>query len=140
MLDKPLESGSLGTLLMDFLHYFGMAFPYDDSYISVTHGKLLPKETADWINHSGRRDKLVIQCLVDPRESHPLETMLPFVDMNTIENDVGKSAGKIEQIKAAFRDAHDSLANFPFTTSHTDILGIANVVRITQKVRSSASF
>jgi Cid1 family poly A polymerase len=65
-IDKVLESGSLGTILLDFLHYYGTTFPYDDSYISVTQGKLLPKESADWISDNGRRDKLVIQCLVDP--------------------------------------------------------------------------
>jgi DNA polymerase sigma len=65
-IDKALESGSLGTILLDFLHYYGTNFPYDDSYISVTQGKLLPKESADWISDNGRRDKLVIQCLVDP--------------------------------------------------------------------------
>jgi hypothetical protein len=67
-IDKAVESGSLGTILMDFLHYYGTTFPYDDSYISVTQGKLLPKESADWINDNGRRDRLVIQCLVDPGE------------------------------------------------------------------------
>ncbi|KIM82309.1 hypothetical protein PILCRDRAFT_8117 [Piloderma croceum F 1598] len=114
-IDKALESGSLGTILMDFLHYYGTTFPYDDSYISVNQGKLLPKESADWINDNGRRDRLVIQCLVDP------------------ENDVGKSAGKIEQIKVAFREVHETLSNFTYTTTSTNILGSTNIVRITQK-------
>ena len=65
----PLESGSLGTLLLDFFDYYGSAFPYDVSYISVTEGKLLPKETADWINdrHPG---SLAVQCLVNPGQSY----------------------------------------------------------------------
>ena len=68
----PLESGSLGTLLLDFFNYYGSTFPYDVSYISVTEGKLLPKETADWINneHPG---SLAVQCLVNPGQSLDLD-------------------------------------------------------------------
>jgi non-canonical poly(A) RNA polymerase PAPD5/7 len=66
-IDDPLKTGSLGTTLMDFLLYYGTNFPYEDSYISVTQGKLLPKESADWINHN-KRHKLVVQCLVNPGE------------------------------------------------------------------------
>ena len=51
-----------------------------------------------------------------------------------IENDIGKSAGKIEQIKVAFREAYETLTNFTYTTSSTNILGSTNIVRITQKV------
>jgi hypothetical protein len=54
--------------------------------------------------------------------------------VNPIENDVSKAAGKINQIKTAFREAHDELTNFPYTTAHTNILGTTNIVRITQKV------
>lgn len=66
LLTKPLETKSLGTLLMDFLLYFGSNFPLDDCYISVTQGKLLPKESADWITG---RNKLSIECLVNPGAS-----------------------------------------------------------------------
>ena len=55
--------------------------------------------------------------------------------MLPIENDVGKSAGKLEQIKDAFRNAHEALTNFPYTTEQTNILGTMNIIRITQKVR-----
>jgi hypothetical protein len=51
-----------------------------------------------------------------------------------IENDIGKAAGKIEQIKVAFREAHETLSNFVYTTTSTDILGSTNIVQITQKV------
>lgn len=114
-INKPMESKSLGILLIDFLHYYGTTFPYDDYYVSVTRGKLLPKESADWINYNGGHDKLCIQCLVDA------------------ENDIGKSAGKIEQIRTAFREAHTALINFPYTSSSTNILGTTNIARITQK-------
>lgn len=68
-LHSPLESGSLGTLLLDFFNYYGSTFPYEDFYISVTEGKLLPKESADWINtkHPGR---LAVQCLVNPGQCY----------------------------------------------------------------------
>ena len=56
------------------------------------------------------------------------------VHVNSIENDVSKAAGKIQQIRLAFREAHDTLTNFVCTTANTNILGITNTLRITQKV------
>lgn len=64
-LDKPMESESLGALLTDFMFYYGIKFPYASSYISVTEGKLLPKESAEWITNKVP-DALVIQCLINP--------------------------------------------------------------------------
>ncbi|KZP15638.1 Nucleotidyltransferase [Athelia psychrophila] len=112
-LNKPLETKSLGILLMDFLLYFGSTFPLDDCYISVTQGKHLPKESADWITG---RNKLSIECLVDP------------------ENDVGKSAGKIHQILETFRDAHKLFETLTLSPNESaDILGDGNLARVTQK-------
>ena len=54
--------------------------------------------------------------------------------MILIENDIGKAAGKIEQVKVAFREVYETLSNFIYTTTSTDILGSTNIVRITQKV------
>lgn len=65
-IDNPLNTGSLGILLLDFLHYYGTTFPYEDSYISVNEQQLLPKESASWINDHGHRGRLVVQCLINP--------------------------------------------------------------------------
>lgn len=64
-INKPTESESLGTLLMDFMHYYGVDFPYATSYISVTEGKLLLKESAEWITNKNP-EALAVQCLLRP--------------------------------------------------------------------------
>jgi Cid1 family poly A polymerase len=63
-LDKPIEMESLGLLLTDFFFYYALEFPYSTSYISVTEGKVLPKESADWITKKDA-DRLAIQCIVN---------------------------------------------------------------------------
>jgi non-canonical poly(A) RNA polymerase PAPD5/7 len=60
-----METESLGALLADFMFYYGIEFPYTTSYISVAEGKLLPKESAEWITNK-IPDALVIQCLINP--------------------------------------------------------------------------
>ena len=64
-IEKPLESQSLGTLLMDFLQYYADAFPYETSYVSVTQGKVLLKADKGWTNES-RPESLCIECLLNP--------------------------------------------------------------------------
>lgn len=116
---------------MDFLSYFGSTFPLDECYISVTQGKLLPKDSADWI--SGR-NKLSIECLVDPGPSIKQDGMVDDTD-SFPENDVGRSAGKITQILEAFLDAHKAFEHTPLMpTNSASILGDNKLARITQKV------
>lgn len=62
---KAVEHESLGNLLMDFFDYYGNDFPYESSYISVTQGELLPKESKGWTN-TAHLDHLAIECLVNP--------------------------------------------------------------------------
>ncbi|CDO74406.1 hypothetical protein BN946_scf184867.g4 [Trametes cinnabarina] len=63
--EQPLASESLGVLLMDFLDYYADVFPYATSYVSVTQGKLLPKEDKGWANAT-HPEKLCIECLLNP--------------------------------------------------------------------------
>ncbi|KAF7307898.1 Non-canonical poly(A) RNA polymerase PAPD5 [Mycena kentingensis (nom. inval.)] len=86
-LDKPMETKSLGALLIDFFFHYGLTFPYTSSYISVSTGGLLPKASANWIT-TKEPDFLVIQCLVDPT------------------NNASSAAYKIEAIRKAFKDAY----------------------------------
>jgi len=51
-----------------------------------------------------------------------------------IENDIAKAADKIEQVKIAFRDAHDKLSQCTVTTADTNMLGSTNTVRLTQEM------
>ncbi|KAJ7731206.1 hypothetical protein B0H16DRAFT_204000 [Mycena metata] len=95
-IDKPIETESLGSLFADFLFYYGASFPYTTSYISVTEGKLLPKESAEWITNKVP-DGLVIQCLINP------------------ENDVGKSAGRLEAIRSAFKEGYATILQLSLT-------------------------
>lgn len=135
-----MKARSLGTLLMDFFLYYGTNFPYDDSYISVTEGRLLPKESADWVNYYGKPHKLVIQCLVDPGEftdtagSCPRVIFLFNTHSPSTENDIAKAAEKIQQVTAAFRGAHEALLKCTSATARTNMLGSANIVQLKQKV------
>ncbi|KAF7352450.1 Non-canonical poly(A) RNA polymerase PAPD5 [Mycena venus] len=101
-IDKPMETESLGALLADFMFYYGIEFPYATSYISVTEGKLLPKESAKWITNKAP-DGLAIQCLINP------------------ENDVGKSAGRLEAIRSAFKEGYATILQLSMTD--TSLLG-----------------
>ncbi|KAJ7144775.1 hypothetical protein C8R43DRAFT_1070614 [Mycena crocata] len=101
-IDKPIETESLGALLADFMFYYGIEFPYSASYISVTEGKLLPKESAEWITNKAP-DGLAIQCLLNP------------------ENDVGKSAGRLEAIRSAFKAGYATILQL--VLSDTSLLG-----------------
>ncbi|KAI0937395.1 hypothetical protein AcV5_005312 [Taiwanofungus camphoratus] len=101
---KAVEHESLGNLLMDFFDYYGNDFPYESSYISVTQGELLPKESKGWTN-TAHLDHLAIECLVNP------------------DHDVGRPTGRIAQVRTAFRQAHLALRNYPFTLAHGNALG-----------------
>ncbi|KAJ6617419.1 hypothetical protein B0H10DRAFT_2033323 [Mycena sp. CBHHK59/15] len=95
-IDAPMESDSLGALLTDFMFYYGIEFPYATSYISVTEGKLLPKASAPWITNKVP-DGLAIQCLITP------------------DNDVGKSAGRLEAIRSAFKAGYAAILKLSLT-------------------------
>ncbi|KAJ7157362.1 hypothetical protein C8R46DRAFT_909176 [Mycena filopes] len=111
-IDKPMETESLGALLADFLFYYGASFPYAKSYISVTEGKLLPKESAEWITNK-LPDGLAIQCLVNP------------------ENDVGKSANRLEAIRGAFKEGYAIILQL----SLTDASLLRPLTSLSQSVR-----
>ncbi|KAJ7360862.1 Nucleotidyltransferase [Mycena albidolilacea] len=97
-IDKPMETESLGALLADFMFYYGIEFPYTTSYISPSEGKLLPKESAKWITNKVP-DGLAIQCLINP------------------ENDVGKSAGRLEAIRNAFKAGYATILQLSLTNA-----------------------
>ncbi|KAJ8085150.1 hypothetical protein PM082_003934 [Marasmius tenuissimus] len=101
-IEKPMEKESLGILLTDFMMYYGVDFPYDQSYISASQGKLLPKSSAsDWIKRS-QELKISIECLVVPK------------------NDIGRPTSKMNVIKSEFKSAVATLLQGSFT--HIDIL------------------
>ncbi|KAH9885462.1 hypothetical protein C8Q73DRAFT_717944 [Cubamyces lactineus] len=107
-IEKPLESESLGVLLMDFLQYYADVFPYETSYVSVTQGKVLLKADKGWVNES-RPESLCIECLLNP------------------DNDVGRPTSKIRAIRALFRESHATLESYSFSPSPspdpTNVLG-----------------
>nr|GAT47969.1 nucleotidyltransferase [Mycena chlorophos] len=95
-LEKPMANQSLGMLFSDFLFYYGLKFPYTTSYISVTSGKLLPKESAQWITVAPDSPAaLVIQCLVNP------------------ENDVTRPTFRIDEVREAFKVAFATILALP---------------------------
>lgn len=48
VLDDPFKMRSLGTILFDFLNYYGSQYPHDDSvYMSISEGKVLESDSAE---------------------------------------------------------------------------------------------
>ncbi|KAJ6457266.1 hypothetical protein C8R45DRAFT_913659 [Mycena sanguinolenta] len=101
-IDKHMETESLGALLADFMFYYGIEFPYAASYICVSEGKLLPKESAKWITNK-ISDGLAIQCLINP------------------ENDVGKSVNRLDAIRDAFKTGYATILRL--SLADTSLLG-----------------
>ena len=64
-LERPMESESLGVLLMDFLDYYGNKFDYEGAVVSVNQGKLLSKEEKGWENPNTPAS-LCIECMLNP--------------------------------------------------------------------------
>ncbi|KAJ7511705.1 hypothetical protein B0H11DRAFT_1952680 [Mycena galericulata] len=95
-IDMPMETESLGALLTDFMFWYGTQFPYTTSYICVKEGELRPKEEAEWITNKVP-DGLAIQCLINP------------------DNDVGKSAGRLEAIRGAFKEGYAAILQLSLT-------------------------
>ncbi|KAM6498859.1 Nucleotidyltransferase [Amanita muscaria] len=62
--DLPLISGSLGTLLSDFLWYFSSEFPYSTSCISAKDGCLYP--SLDSKHRMKKGHCMSVQCLLNP--------------------------------------------------------------------------
>ena len=71
-IEQPLESESLGVLLVDFLEYYGKRFDYETSVVSVTQGRVLTKEEKGWEN-TNHPHALCIECLIKSGivSSHP---------------------------------------------------------------------
>ncbi|KAJ7603639.1 hypothetical protein DFH06DRAFT_1256414 [Mycena polygramma] len=102
-IDKPMETESLGSLVADFMFYYGIEFPYAYFLYFCPEGKLLPKESAEWISN---------KCLLNP------------------ENDVGKSAGRLDAIRSAFKTGYATILQMSLTD--TSLLG--PLVSLTQSV------
>ncbi|KAK0421743.1 hypothetical protein EV421DRAFT_1672300, partial [Armillaria borealis] len=81
-------SESLGKVLTDMLYYYGVAFPYETSYISVTESQVLLKSSAAWC---GTGDKLVIQCLKNP------------------DKNIASSVGRTARLREIFKEAYAKL-------------------------------
>ncbi|EIW63853.1 Nucleotidyltransferase [Trametes versicolor FP-101664 SS1] len=116
-IEQPMESESLGVLLLDFLEYYADKFPYDTSYVSVTQGKILSKEDKGWASETNP-EALCIECLLNP------------------DNDVGRPTSKIRTIRALFRESHALISAYPFAPSPAahnvlgTILGVSESVSI----------
>ncbi|KAF9447545.1 Nucleotidyltransferase [Macrolepiota fuliginosa MF-IS2] len=63
-LTDPIATRSSGFILFDFLAYYSKGLPYKNTYISVSEGRLMPKDRAHWI--ADDCVGLVIQCPCDP--------------------------------------------------------------------------
>ncbi|TFK42144.1 hypothetical protein BDQ12DRAFT_710433 [Crucibulum laeve] len=112
-LSSPLGSRSLGLLLRDFMQYYGVTFPYIESYISISEGCLMPKERAEWIDNR-EPGRLVVQCPMYP------------------ENDVSKSINgrRLELLKDVFKLAYANILELELTNRNT--LGL--VVSVNKKL------
>lgn len=119
--NSPMESESLGLLMMDFMEYYADKFPYETSYISVVHGQLLPKASKGWLREK-QPDALSIESIVDTGK------------------DVGRACGKIGQIRTAFREASATLKAYPLSVETGSILGsIVGISDLTIEYRKRTS-
>lgn len=66
--NNPMESESLGHLLLLFFDYYGNHFPYSTSVVSVSSRSLLSKKEKGWMDLT-QPDSLAIECLVRPGAS-----------------------------------------------------------------------
>ncbi|TCD67895.1 hypothetical protein EIP91_011829 [Steccherinum ochraceum] len=107
-----MPNEGLGILLMDFLEFFGTTFDWTTSCVSPSRGETPTKESLGYANKSFPA-ALSIDCLVNPGR------------------DVGRSATKATQIKAAFEEAHETLQRYTLSMDNDNILG--TIVGISQK-------
>ncbi|KAH0591486.1 hypothetical protein H2248_001552 [Termitomyces sp. 'cryptogamus'] len=104
-IDKPMESESLGFLLIDFMFYYGLTFDYATSYISsaTSPGRLLPK--------TEENEVLSIRCLFNP------------------ENEIAKSVNKVRAFFQVFKDAYSTLLQLNLM----DQTMLGQIIRLDQK-------
>ncbi|KAH9926426.1 uncharacterized protein B0H18DRAFT_1006042 [Fomitopsis serialis] len=102
---KPLERESLGRLLLGFLEHYGFDFDYADSVVSVAKSGLVTKASKGWVDETQPADLLSIEDPVNP------------------DNDVGRAASRIEQVRTAFCEAYKELQLYPLSMVHTNALG-----------------
>ncbi|KAL0066885.1 hypothetical protein AAF712_006080 [Marasmius tenuissimus] len=114
-IDKPMEFESLGALLTDFMVYYGRDFSYKNSFISVLQGKVLPKQSIEWLTV---HDALAIECLVRDR------------------NSVARSTQYVQEIQSAFKDAAETLLKL--APDNKTCLGSIVQARHMDSVRRSA--
>ncbi|KAA1477238.1 Nucleotidyltransferase [Dentipellis sp. KUC8613] len=112
VLERPLESKSFGTLLLDFLKYYADDFPYETSCISVSSGGLVSKESKGW-GDAAHAYKLAVECLVNP------------------ENDIAKATGKIRAVRELFRESRSALDTADVEATKHNILG--TILRLPQE-------
>ena len=134
-----MATEALGSLLMGFFDFYGNHFPYETSYISPKEGKILPKESKGWENDN-RPDAFCIECLIDPSRSH-IANRLVQRDDTVLDNDVGKAAQKVRQLREAFCEAYDTLRSGELSSERCNmsekILGLTTEVpfsTLTQKL------
>ncbi|KAM5539924.1 hypothetical protein V8D89_006427 [Ganoderma adspersum] len=95
-IEQPLESESLGVLLVDFLEYYGKRFDYETAVVSVTQGKVLTKEEKGWTN-TNYPHAVCIECLIKS------------------DNDVGRPTSKVGRIRTLFQESHAALKAYAFS-------------------------
>ncbi|KNZ71738.1 Poly(A) RNA polymerase cid14 [Termitomyces sp. J132] len=105
-IDKPMESESLGFLLIDFMFYYGLTFDYATSYVSsaTSPGRLLPL--------TEENEVLSIRCLFNP------------------ENEIAKSVNKVRAFFQGFKDAYSTLLQLNLM----DQTMLGQIIRLDQKV------
>ncbi|KAG5720640.1 Poly(A) RNA polymerase cid14 [Termitomyces sp. T112] len=104
-IDKPMESESLGFLLIDFMFYYGLTFDYATSYVSsaTSPGRLLPL--------TEENEVLSIRCLFNP------------------ENEIAKSVNKVRAFFQGFKDAYSTLLQLNLM----DQTMLGQIIRLDQK-------
>ncbi|KAH8094669.1 hypothetical protein BXZ70DRAFT_908781 [Cristinia sonorae] len=114
-----MENESLGVLLMDFLQFYGQELDWTTSCISPAQGEIVTKESLGFRN-STLPEALSIQCLLNPGR------------------DIGRSASRAKQIKAAFSDAFNTLKAYKLSMTKCNVLG--TIVRFSYLLIAGSAF
>ncbi len=140
-IERPLESDSLGVLLVDFLEYYGNRFDYETAVVSVAQGKVLTKEEKEWVNPN-HAHALCIECLIKSGTgfSHPTRVgqraeLVYSTPPSPPDNDVGRPTSKVGRIRTLFQESHAALKACAFSAAPAahnvlgTILGVSDMVR-----------
>jgi hypothetical protein len=100
----------MATILADFFRYYALEFPYATEYISVSEGRLVPKEGTDWITdlRGEGQEQLVVQDIISlggsQCQAFILTQRLTYTSFRP-DVDIAKGLGRLPVVREAMKEA-----------------------------------